>query len=132
MAIQLVEQERIYSKEELRAILLELQNEVNIVPKEDVIAVSQVAEKAWVAFVTYVKVASGKMITTHAGVLEHTKQLIKDDKKLQIIHWNADALHRFHYSPFVEDVHGGLATVLDTIQYVLSALKIRMKKLPSY
>ncbi len=131
MQTQILIQERVHSKEELRAILLELQNEIKSVPRDDIIAVSQVAEKAWVAFVTYVKVASGKQIGTHAGILEHTKQLIRKDKKLQIIHWNADALHRFHYAPFVEDVRGGLQTVLDTMQFVLFSLKARMKRLPN-
>jgi len=131
MQTQMLSQERIHSKEELRAILLVLQKEINTVSRDDVIAVSQVAEKAWVAFVTYVKVASAQHIATHASVLEYTKQLIRKDKKLQQIYWNANALHFFHYAPFVEDVRGDLGTVLETIGSVLSSLKTRMKKLPN-
>ena len=62
MQTQILAEERIRSKDELRAILLELQSELNAVSRDDIIAVSQVAEKAWVAFVTYVKVASGRKI----------------------------------------------------------------------
>lgn len=132
MQVQIIEQERIRSKEELRAIILELQSELKIVPRDDIMAISQVAEKAWVAFVTYVKVVSGRRIRSHTGILENAKQLFLKDKNLNNIYWSANALHIFHYAPFIDDVEGGgIETIINNIQYVLSGLKIRMKKLPN-
>ncbi|MBI4451565.1 hypothetical protein HY642_06340 [Candidatus Woesearchaeota archaeon] len=128
---ELVFQERPVVKEDLRCILLELQSELRRVPQTDVIAVSQVAEKAWVAFVTYVKAASPEGINTHAAVIDNAKRLVRKDASLKHVWYNAEGLHRFHYAPFVEDVRGGLYTVLQTIEFVLRELKKRAKALPS-
>jgi hypothetical protein len=116
------------TKEGLKHILFALRSEMLGVPKNDVIAVSQVAEKAWVAFTVYVQVAAGRALTTGRAMRNAARMLAQDDRELESIWSKAALLHVFHYHPFVESTDE-LEYFLQAIRDVQRGLKRRMATL---